>query len=123
MSRPLGTFKQFCKRSHHDTFLTGRDARRACIACRSEWQHARTKRASGEWVSPVPIRRLGTREHLASAWMAYRGCTEESAKWRVLRLYSERFLTVWKADDWCCCLGTHLAIVYPALYRDVGVSA
>ena len=55
--------------------------------------------------------------------MGYRGCTEESAKRRVLRLYSERFLTVWKADDWCCALGTHLAIVYPSLYREEPVSA
>ena len=123
MSRPVGTTKQYCRRGH-DTYAAGGRTRNGCCApCHKIRNTSRTKVASGEWVSADPIRRLGTRPQLVAAWVSYRGCSERQALREVARLYAVRSLTIFEADEWCCALGTHLAIVFPSLYQDAKATA
>ena len=122
MSRPRGTTKRYCKRGH-DKDVTGRYGGDTCRECRHEWNRGRTKRASGEYVPAVTIRNLATKEELHAAWVVYRNCSERDADRAIVDLFGTRSLTIFDADEWLTALGSHLAIVFPALYRDVGVSA
>ena len=124
MSRPVGTTKQFCKRGH-DTDVVGRYANNSCKGCcqirdRSSrpYKRARALREAGVAVSAAPIRALGSRQTLVDAWVVYRDCTERTAERKVAWLYSVRVISIFEADELCCALGTHLAIVFPALYRE-----
>ena len=121
MSRPVGTTKRFCH-AGHDTEVTGRYANRSCKECNRQQQpykRARSLRDAGQGVLAAPIRALTSRHELVLAWACYRGVTDRTAERNVAWLYSVRVISIDDADEWCCALDTHLALVYPELYREV----
>ena len=116
MSRPVGTTKRFCLRSH-DTELTGRRAsNHRCRACFNEDRQSAP--GWGTRLDASEIRILTTKAGATLAWMLHRGVSSHTANRAAERMFSSPTLSISAADEWCCALGTHLAIVYPELYRE-----
>lgn len=143
MGRPAA---QFCVNGH-DTHVIGRRKNGACIEChrfraKVTQRDYRERRKLGvspgaiPTVSTEPLRRLlhyegpgpsrgiGEMENLAksraaAAWSNSRGTSFSSGKRTAERLFSLERITIYRADEWCIALGTHLAVVYPEVYEAV----
>lgn len=121
MGRPVGSgLKDVCIRGH-SIALYGRDAYWRCRECNREnckRTYNRMHRGNGPFVlSPAPIRRLVTRAQAAAFWAEYRCVNFDSAERAVARLWASRAISIDQADRWCIAIGSHLSVLYPALYR------
>ena len=138
--------ERFCCRNH-DTLVTGRDGTGACRKCRNDQKAAYRQRhgrgrgpgesrvlIDAEPIRAAVLRRLDNldrqyttpngqpngRRILALTHARRFGLSYGSASQQIERMARGRSqrIEAQTADEWCVTLGTHLALLYPELYRE-----
>lgn len=122
-ARKKGREKRYCKRAHHDTWITGRRKHGQCVECQrlDDKNRRRHRRQTPEGNVPAQtllgyIRRTGGDEPAVVSYANRWGVQRETVCRSLTRMRERRYLTIWAADRWCVALGTHLALLYPELY-------